>query len=347
LNLPRQVDDLRDVSCLEQHIAESAVVPIFLSASDTNNGGYLHSKNCLRELKTARVLRKPLILVYEPEFLHGGGGKMRNWFHNIEQSQKDECMAWMAESNRSTKSMAALSHLDVEYLRQEYEKHAIPWYRNQHQQLVSLKHIAIMLCAHSQHFRKSNKHVSPFKIKDELPVKSLRFLEPQKLFICAGDSDLAAAIRMELSHQLTWPNCNLTWIDVADQMDASTTLLVYLHRHIWAEPLEQQHDSDDATPIRLLRRVLLQQEEDDALTATPWKAFIDQERIFEAQQLLAKTLAKGHEREGSTPLRAQFRAEMNRQRLSEIHTAASAISGSSDLEEYTSRRLRVRKVRGM
>jgi hypothetical protein len=285
--------------------------------------------------------------VYEPEFLHGGGGKMRNWFHNIEQSQKDECMAWMAESNRSTKSMAALSHLDVEYLRQEYEKHAIPWYRNQHQQLVSLKHIAIMLCAHSQHFRKSNKHVSPFKIKDELPVKSLRFLEPQKLFICAGDSDLAAALRMELSHQLTWPNCNLTWIDVADQMDASTTLLVYLHRHIWAEPLEQQHDSDDATPIRLLRRVLLQQEEDDALTATPWKAFIDQERIFEAQQLLAKTLAKGHEREGSTPLRAQFRAEMNRQRLSEIHTAASAISGSSDLEEYTSRRLRVRKVRGM
>jgi len=247
----------------------------------------------------------------------------------------------MAESNRSTKSMAALSHLDVEYLRQEYEKHAIPWYRNQHQQLISLKHIAIMLCAHSEHFRKSNKHVSPFKIKDELPVKSLRFLEPQKLFVCAGDRDLAAALRMELSHKLTWPNCNLTWVNVVDEIDASTTLLVYLHRDIWAQ---SQHDPDDDAPISLLRRVLLQKQEDDELAATPWKAFIDQERIYEAQQLLAKSLAKGHEQEGWTPLHAKFQAEYHRQRLSTIHTAASAISRSSDLEEYTSRRLRVRKV---
>ena len=62
------VDDLTDISKLEEHIARSAVVVIFLAADDVRKpGGYFHSKKCLRELRAAQALRKPLIIVCEPE----------------------------------------------------------------------------------------------------------------------------------------------------------------------------------------------------------------------------------------------------------------------------------------
>ena len=47
--------------------ARTAVILIFLSRA------YVTSANCLRELTAATELRKPLIVVYEPEDGHGGG----------------------------------------------------------------------------------------------------------------------------------------------------------------------------------------------------------------------------------------------------------------------------------
>ena len=44
-----------------------AVILIFLSRA------YVTSANCLRELRAAKLMHKPLIVVYEPEEGHGGG----------------------------------------------------------------------------------------------------------------------------------------------------------------------------------------------------------------------------------------------------------------------------------
>ena len=49
----RDVDDLKDVSKLEEYIEHSSVVLIFLSQ------GYFTSRNCLREVMAATRLRKP------------------------------------------------------------------------------------------------------------------------------------------------------------------------------------------------------------------------------------------------------------------------------------------------
>ena len=60
------VDNLEDISMLEQYIDETSCVLVFLSK------GYFFSKNCLRELDHALALKKPLILLHEADLSHGG-----------------------------------------------------------------------------------------------------------------------------------------------------------------------------------------------------------------------------------------------------------------------------------
>ena len=62
----RDVDDLKDVSKLEEYIEHSSVVLIFLSQ------GYFTSRNCLREVMAATRLRKPLVLAHEHDEQKGG-----------------------------------------------------------------------------------------------------------------------------------------------------------------------------------------------------------------------------------------------------------------------------------
>ena len=50
----------------QEHVAESAVVLLFLSR------GYFLSRNCLRELRAALDLNKPLLLVHETVTSKGG-----------------------------------------------------------------------------------------------------------------------------------------------------------------------------------------------------------------------------------------------------------------------------------
>jgi len=66
------VDDLDDISNLEEHIKESQCCLIFLSR------GYFSSANCMREVAASvavehqRHAAKPLVLVHEADPLHGG-----------------------------------------------------------------------------------------------------------------------------------------------------------------------------------------------------------------------------------------------------------------------------------
>ena len=61
VNVFLDVDDLDDISRLEDYVAASQVILIFLS------GGYVTSKNCLRELRAAVAQQKPLLVVRETE----------------------------------------------------------------------------------------------------------------------------------------------------------------------------------------------------------------------------------------------------------------------------------------
>ena len=63
----RQVDDLEDIGALEEYIAYSQMILIFLSQ------GYFRSKNCLREVRTSLDRQKPLVLVQEVNPEKGGG----------------------------------------------------------------------------------------------------------------------------------------------------------------------------------------------------------------------------------------------------------------------------------
>ena len=58
---PCSADDLLDISLLEQHVAESLVVLLFLTP------GYWSSQNCLREVRAAVEQEKPLITVADVE----------------------------------------------------------------------------------------------------------------------------------------------------------------------------------------------------------------------------------------------------------------------------------------
>jgi len=60
------VDDLADISALESEIGQSALVLMFLSK------GYFSSRNCLREIRCAVQLRKPIVLVHEANEAKGG-----------------------------------------------------------------------------------------------------------------------------------------------------------------------------------------------------------------------------------------------------------------------------------
>ena len=73
------VDDLDDVSRLEDYIGATQTVVVFLS------GGYVTSKNCLRELRAAVKQKKPLLVVREIE---DKKGRITN--EAVRESLKDE-----------------------------------------------------------------------------------------------------------------------------------------------------------------------------------------------------------------------------------------------------------------
>ena len=55
------VEDLKDISAIERHVEQSAIVLILLSKN------YFGSRNCLREARAAAASDKPLTLVHEAD----------------------------------------------------------------------------------------------------------------------------------------------------------------------------------------------------------------------------------------------------------------------------------------
>ena len=63
---PPQVDDLREVADLEVHVERSQSVLVYAT------GGYFKSRNCLREMRAATALSKPIIALVDPDATRGG-----------------------------------------------------------------------------------------------------------------------------------------------------------------------------------------------------------------------------------------------------------------------------------
>ena len=82
------VFDLEDVSNLETHVEETVVFVCFISRA------YFASANCLREVRSAMALKKPLIIVYEPSEDHGGGS-VQELLRNAPESIK----VWLQKNN--------------------------------------------------------------------------------------------------------------------------------------------------------------------------------------------------------------------------------------------------------
>ena len=137
------VDDLKDVGALEQHIEESAAVLILLSK------GYFRSRNCLREVRSAMEKSKPLVLVHDPA--HGG--------ISLEESRL-ECPEEYREFVFSGRTV-------------------ITWHRICEFQRLSLKLIAEQMLLASPRYRKRDSLLMYFR--GEVRPEALAFRAPVSL----------------------------------------------------------------------------------------------------------------------------------------------------------------------
>jgi hypothetical protein len=60
------VDNLEDIGGLDNYIAHSSVILVYCSS------GYFQSKNCMRELVSSTIRKKPVIALVDSDSSHGG-----------------------------------------------------------------------------------------------------------------------------------------------------------------------------------------------------------------------------------------------------------------------------------
>ena len=106
------VEDLEDISKLEEYVEQSTTVLIFVSR------GYFLSRNCMREVFAAVEMNKPIVLVHEEDPAKGGAPLA---------TLKQECPEEVRE--------AVFGPLDA-------PRRVIPWLRIESFQLESLEQIA-------------------------------------------------------------------------------------------------------------------------------------------------------------------------------------------------------------
>jgi len=126
-----------DVGKLEEAVGESAVFIIFLSK------GYFRSENCRRELYTAFVLEKPIILVLETDNDKGGASfeEMRQEFSESAVHPEEFKSAVNAIPGYGS-SGSAPSPLLVDFVDYVFSKDPVIWVRVHDFQVESLKLIA-------------------------------------------------------------------------------------------------------------------------------------------------------------------------------------------------------------
>jgi len=151
------VDNLEDISQLESYITETQCVIIFLSK------GYFFSANCKRELRQSLGEDKPLCLVHERDFNHGGAP-----FDVL----REDCPEELRE--------ALFDGRDV-----------IGWYRIQDFQVVALKDIARAVLLASPSYL-SQQELSVF-IPGELAQQTYHFPRPCRLYVSDANPGAAKA----------------------------------------------------------------------------------------------------------------------------------------------------------
>lgn len=173
------VDDLEDTSKLEEYVAQSAVILLFVSR------GYFSSVNCLREVVAATSQGKPIVLMHDPDRARGGG----------------PIAELVAECD------SKLAPLVFTTRREPIEWHRIPW----HFQLISLKELAAQLLMHAprheppghqqQHGSSCQQHAlekPPLYVPGEVESQRLAFREGTDVYTSAsnpGAGALAAAVQ--------------------------------------------------------------------------------------------------------------------------------------------------------
>ena len=122
------VDDLDDISKLEEYIDATNVIIIFMSR------GYFVSANCLREMRAAKQLGKPIVLVHEAD--EGKGGESLD-------AMKRECPADLREFIFGSTDLEASSSESPS------QREIVQWHRVTPFQISALLRIAagvIQLC---------------------------------------------------------------------------------------------------------------------------------------------------------------------------------------------------------
>jgi len=158
------VDNLQEIGNLEQYVAASQCVLIFLSK------GYFFSTSCLRELRYAMEHRKPLLLVHESD-VYKGGATLKDL--------RDDC-----DSKK----------IDAEYLF-DGRWPIIGWHRVSAFQLLSLKLIAqaVIHCMKAYHGPQAPRVYIP----NEISRQKLIFLKRVVLYVSAANPG-ATALAQEL-----------------------------------------------------------------------------------------------------------------------------------------------------
>ncbi|EOD04348.1 hypothetical protein EMIHUDRAFT_221124 [Emiliania huxleyi CCMP1516] len=233
------IDDLKNIGELEAYIRRSQVVLCFLSR------GYLRSTNCLREVRAALAMGKPLVLVHEADPDKGGG------------------------------TLAELRSECPEELRAAIFDAGWPmavWHRIEAFQHVSLKVIAEALLLKAPKY--AGEDELPLCIPGEVRAVDLAFPKPVALWastLNAGARDLADAVAAAVAGGVSITDAtpsrlsSLPRSSVGDgDGDEATHMLLYLNRSTWAgdgaEALAEQ-----VRAARSARLPIVMAHENDAL----------------------------------------------------------------------------------
>ncbi|EOD14409.1 hypothetical protein EMIHUDRAFT_451815 [Emiliania huxleyi CCMP1516] len=210
------VDDLKNIGELEAYIRRSQVVLCFLSK------GYLRSTNCLREIRAALEMGKPLVLVHEADPAKGGGT-----LAELRSECPEELQAAIFDAGWPM----------------------TVWHRIEAFQHVSLKVIAEALLLKTPKY--AGEDALPLCIPGELRADGLAFPKPVVLWastLNAGARELANAVVVAVSGEISVtdaPPSRLSSLPRASGSgDEATHMLLYLKWSTWAgdsaEPLAEQ-----------------------------------------------------------------------------------------------------------
>ena len=201
------VTHLQDISKLEESVADSTVVIMFLSR------GYFRSGNCRREVYATLNQGKPVVPVHEID--EGKGGA------SIE-ALKAECREHCVTRTEDVVQMA-------------FGPTPIPWIRGKDYQLVSLKMIASGLLAHSPYYKNNPASLSRgLTVPGELG--GFRFATSMVVLVCSendGAEALAGELTAETSQYSSKGSSDMLVHDagevLAGALPKRSAMLVYLN----------------------------------------------------------------------------------------------------------------------